>query len=203
MTVETEIRPQRLAREIDPTSIKLKPGQYLITTPENYEEYTVGREKHRSRVSYNGTAYGIRFEDGRAVIDDETVREIRDVMLAELEGDENRLPPWFRDENGSAEDLARKLQSDFGYTVTPKLRPLKKMNRAQIYASGTAKYNESDELTAARSADAGEGQHVPEPGQMGKRQAPSQGRKVLGVDPDAEVKEPEPPAKTGGRKGSK
>lgn len=144
-----EVPSQRRAVVLDKSNVKLRPGQYLIKTPEVID---VQRDRRgaevRVRRSYNGTTYGVKFENNIAVIDDESVREIREVMLAELEGDETRLPPWFRDPNGSAADLARKIQSDFGYEVTPELPKLRRLTKAQIAAS--APYDPEDEKLLAR-----------------------------------------------------
>jgi hypothetical protein len=172
---ELEVPSQRRTVVLDKSNVKLRPGQYLIKTPEVFD-ITKGRrgEEIRTRRSYNGTAYGVKFENNIAVIDDESVREIREVMLDELEGDETRLPPWFRDPNGSAADLARKMQSDFGYEVTPELPKLKRLTKAQIAAS--APYDPDDDRLLARGAS-------DEPGEDSTARMSPHGRAhVPGVD---------------------
>jgi len=170
-----------------PTSdeIKLKPGQYLIRTPDNFEEVRVGRKVERIPRPYSGSAYGIVFQDNVAVIDDLTVAELREVMLEELDGDETRLPPWWQ--KASAADLARKIQSDFGYDVYPELPKLKRMTKSQILATSDIDdkgANPADAMAPRATADA--------PGEDStqatrKRTAPVSGRTVLGVDAEADA----------------
>jgi hypothetical protein len=167
---DQEVRAQRRPKAITPDSVRLRPGQYLIRTPDNYE---VTKDRHgaeqRTLRMYNGSAYGVRFENNVAIIDDESVREIREVLLGELEGDTDKLPPWFRDPNGSAEALARALQSDFHYEVTPELVKLRRLTKQQI-AAGNAD-NPRDELTIERTAT----------------HATTTGRALPGVDDDGDA----------------
>jgi hypothetical protein len=178
-----EVPSQRRAVLIDKDNIKLRPGQYLIKTPENF---TVAKDRRgqevRTRVSYNGSAYGVVFQNNVAIIDDETVREIRDVMLDELDGDPDKLPPWFGGPNGSAEGLARKLQSDFGYEVTPELPKLKRMTKAQIAASSHPT-DEQDSITVQRVASDQPGQDS-ESQTRTTRATPAAAVALPGVDDD-------------------
>lgn len=163
-----EVNPQRRAKVITSENIKLRPGQFLIRTPEVYEEVKVGRNTVRQLRPYNGSAHGVAFTNNVAVIDDESVREIRDVMLSEIEGDENKLPAWLR--NASAEDLARQLASDFGYTVFPELSKLK-LTRRQIERTMPGANDGSD-----RPVTMGEG------GGANLRETPMVSRPLPGVD---------------------
>jgi len=177
MAQAIEIPSQRLMRAAPSTEeIKLRPGQYLIRTPDNFTEERVGRKVVKVPIPYNGTAYGIEFRNNIAVIDDVTVAQLREVMLDELEGDENRLAPWWR--AGKAADLARALASDFGYVVVPELPKLKRLTKAQIYATSNPDIESGDLADAMAPRAPGDA-----PGQdTERRQAPVSGRRLSGVD---------------------
>lgn len=183
---DLEVPSQRRAVLISKENVRLRPGQYLIKTPEIFNTTRDRRGNEvRTRVSYNGTAYGVKFENNVAIIDDESVREIREVMLDELEGDTDRLPPWFRDPEGSAAELARKLQSDFGYEVTPELPKLRRLTKQQIAASHGRDPEDEITIAQAKSDRPGRNSNVD---QKAKRATPAAAVALPGVD-DAGVEE--------------
>jgi hypothetical protein len=172
---ELEVQPQRRRVLIDKDNVRLRPGQYLIKTPEQYVLSKDRRgEQVRTRISYDGTAYGVQFNNNVAIIDDESVREIREVMLSELEGDETRLPLWFT----SAVALCRKIKSDFGYEITPELPKLPRMTKAMIAASHGV--NPLDETTIVQAPSDRPGQNT----QQRERVTAVASRPLPGVDDD-------------------
>lgn len=213
IAVELESQRQQVIRDV--ADIKLRPGQYLIRTRENHEKARDrdGLPVQGARIPYNGTAYGVQFRNNIAVIDDVSVGEIADLMLVEVGGDPTKLLEPFR--LRSAERLARLLQSDFGYEIVPGLAKLPRLSRTRIAelnelaAEGGDDEAEDDEPAAAVVESIGAPAGTPKKARAkrrktrgkratikaqpitvdgeGQRVGPSSGRKILGVDADAEV----------------
>lgn len=172
--------PQR-RRHVEATDIRLEPGQYLIRTPEIVTTQVDRQGRERSvRQPYNGEAYKVMFRDNIAVIDDTSVAEIREEVLREVQGDEGRVPSWY----DNAEALARKLQSDFGYEVIPTLRKLPKISNSEFRRMMPRGDGQGGQMSSELASQMNTVGHS----------APTSGRKLHGIDPDAEVTEPEPPA---------